>query len=234
MKAMRMDRHSPETTPGWWTQLDSIMGTSEQCDVHGTRAGRQLVFDEASDEKIVEAWFGKYNFLEAMIRDSFRARLYDQASPWRSGLGVRKRKGVKSMPLVREGAVPDSLALFQSLVVGEQVEKVYEGNRGVGSLGRSDENDKHTLYDSDSDAKTLKNGTESGERTIGEERIMDHGEDGEDARTVASMGSTLVERAESEQMVIQHVEWSSISRQHHQLVPTDAERKWALFCNNEV
>ena len=227
-KAAKMDQHLPKTPLAWEDMLNVIEGDTEQCDMHAVRASLQIRFDRASDEKVVEAQFGKYNYLEEMVRDRMRWRLYDIASPVSLNVVASHGKRVKSLPLVTEGRVPDSLPLFKPLVIDKQEGRIYEGTWGMEDFDRNDQGDEDTLCDGNSNAGTSKMATR-----VGKGKIADVNGDDDDVRTISSTVSTLYERAETGLgMVNENVESVLMTPPHRPLVSTKAEREWANFCTD--
>ena len=210
----------------------------------------QPLFERSSDEQMVERFFGEYDAEEARGRNQARWRLLREAADpfWRRRQGsftdqrpsenttgvhpvdmkwLSRDKSVRrSKPLIGEGQVPKSLALFRPLNAEEQRPQVERGESKVESIPENEKGEEETLYDGDSDAGTLKDGKGSGKGKV----LAEESDDDDDTETVASMGSTLCEGGETNTETVEQNAVSSLPPQYGSVVPTEADRDWALFC----
>ena len=101
----------------------------------------------------------------------------------------------------------------------------------IGDSRSIDNGDENTLCDDRSERESLKKGKMNG-KIMKRAKAMDTNEN-DDARTIASLGSTLVEGAETGQVLANdYVNLSFILPPYHQLIPSRADWEWTMFCIN--
>ena len=206
-----------------------------------TPAVQQQLCKRPSDEQTVQRSFGENSAAEEGPWNQARWRLreVDMDPFWRHRQGsfygihpmdvrwLNHDKSVrKSKPLIGEGEVPKSLALFQPLHIDEQRLRAERGGVEIASVPENEEGEEDTLYDGDSDAGTLKDGKMGGKGKA----IAEKSDDDDDATTITSIGSTLYEEAETNTDSAEQNAVSSPPPGYSSVVPTEADRDWALFC----
>ena len=199
-------------------------------------------FERLSHEEAVQRHFGDDNAGEERGKNQARWRPREEAvdSFWQHRQGsftgihpidvkwLNHDKSIrKSKPLIGEGRIPKSLALFKPLDNGEPGLQAEGIERKISAIIENEEGEEDTLYDGNSDAGTLKNGKTGGK---GKTVVEGSDEHDDDTKTINSMGSTLYEGVEASTGLAEQDAISSLPPQYSSVIPTEVDREWALFC----